>query len=87
MRQVLGPGALGRPRGIGWRERGEGGSGWGNTCNSMADSCQGMTNSPPPQKEEGLKASPIYFKAIKGPHLGKTLEIQFCANIPDSPLL
>ena len=29
MRQVLGPGALGRPRGIGWRGRFEGGSGWG----------------------------------------------------------
>ena len=31
MRQVLGAGALGRPRGIGWRGRGErgGGSGWG----------------------------------------------------------
>ena len=29
MRQVLGPGALGRPRGIGWRGRCEGGSGWG----------------------------------------------------------
>ena len=29
MRQVLGPGALGRPRGIGWRGRWEGGTGWG----------------------------------------------------------
>ena len=29
MRQVLGPGALGRPRGIGWRGWWEGGSGWG----------------------------------------------------------
>ena len=29
MRQVLGPGALGRPRGIGWRRRWERGSGWG----------------------------------------------------------
>ena len=29
MRQALGPGALGRPRGIGWRGRQEGGSGWG----------------------------------------------------------
>ena len=29
MRQVLGPGALGRPSGIGWRGRWEGGSGWG----------------------------------------------------------
>ena len=28
IRQVLGPGALGRPRGIGWRGRWEGGSGW-----------------------------------------------------------
>ena len=28
MRQVLGAGALGRPRGIGWRGRWEGGSGW-----------------------------------------------------------
>ena len=29
IRQVLGPGALGRPRGIGWRGRWERGSGWG----------------------------------------------------------
>ena len=29
MRQVLGPGALGKPRGIRWRGRWEGGSGWG----------------------------------------------------------
>ena len=29
MRQVLGAGALGRPRGIGWTGRWEGGSGWG----------------------------------------------------------
>ena len=29
MRQVLRPGALGRPRGIGWRGRWEGESGWG----------------------------------------------------------
>ena len=29
MRQVLRAGALGRPRGTGWRGRWEGGSGWG----------------------------------------------------------
>ena len=29
MRQALGPGALGRPRGIGWRGRWKGGLGWG----------------------------------------------------------
>ena len=33
MRQVLGPGALGRPRGSGWRGRWEGGSGWGTHVN------------------------------------------------------
>ena len=33
MRQVLGPGALGRPRGMGWRGRWEGGSGWGIRVN------------------------------------------------------
>ena len=31
--QALGPGALGRPRGIGWRGRWEGGSGWGTHVN------------------------------------------------------
>ena len=29
LKRVLGPGALGRPRGIGWRGRWEGGLGWG----------------------------------------------------------
>ena len=33
MRQVLGPGALGRPRGMGWGGRREGGSGWGTHVN------------------------------------------------------
>ena len=33
MRQVLGAGALGRPRGIGWRVRWEEGSGWGRHVN------------------------------------------------------
>ena len=33
MRQVLGPGALGRPRGTGWRGKWEGGSGWGTHVN------------------------------------------------------
>ena len=33
MRQALGPGALGRPRGSGWRGRWEGGSGWGTHAN------------------------------------------------------
>ena len=33
MRQVLGAGALGRPRGMGWGERWEGGSEWGTHVN------------------------------------------------------
>ena len=33
MRQALGPGALGRPRGIGWRGRWEAGLGWGTHVN------------------------------------------------------
>ena len=33
MRQVLGPGALGKPRGNGWRGRWEGGLGWGTHVN------------------------------------------------------
>ena len=33
MRPALGPGALGRPRGIAWRGRWEGGSGWGTHVN------------------------------------------------------
>ena len=38
LRQVLGAGALGRPRGMGWGE----GIGMGNTCKSVADSFQCM---------------------------------------------
>ena len=33
MRQALRPGALGRPRGMGWRGRQEGGLGWGTHVN------------------------------------------------------
>ena len=33
MRQVLRASALGRPRGMGWRGRWEGGSGWGTHVN------------------------------------------------------
>ena len=33
MRQALGPGALGKPSGSGWRGRWEGGLGWGTHVN------------------------------------------------------
>ena len=41
MRQVLGAGALGRPRDQVGKDVG-GGIGMGNTCKSVADSCQCM---------------------------------------------
>ena len=34
MRQALGLGAMGKPRGSGWRGRWEGGSGWGTHVNA-----------------------------------------------------
>ena len=43
MRQALGPGALGKPRGSGWRGRWEGGIGMGNACKPMAVSFHCMT--------------------------------------------
>ena len=56
MRQALGHGALGRPRGIGWRGRWEGGSGWGtgigNTCRPMAVSFKCMTKFTTNKKRE-----------------------------------
>ena len=39
MRQVLGASALGRPRGMGWGGRWEGGSGWGTHVNPMVPHC------------------------------------------------
>ena len=44
MRQVLGPGALGRPGGSGWRGRWEGGSGWGRHVNSKKITTTTTTN-------------------------------------------
>ena len=38
MRQVLGPGAPGKPRGVVWGGKWEGSSGWGHTCAPVGDS-------------------------------------------------
>ena len=53
MRQALGPGALGRPRGIWWRGRWEGRIGMGNTCKPMADSFQCMAKTTTIKKKMG----------------------------------
>ena len=56
MRQVLGPGELGKPRGIGWRGRWEGVSGWGihvypwlihvNVCQKTLQYCKVISLQP-----------------------------------------
>ena len=65
MRQVLGPGALGRPRGIGWRGRWEGVSGWGihvypwlihvNVCQKTLQYCKVISLQPIKKKKKALK--------------------------------
>ena len=50
MRQGLGPGALGRPRGSGWRGRWEEGSGWGTHVNPWLFHFNVWQN--PPQKKK-----------------------------------
>ena len=69
MRQVLGPGTLGRPRGIGWRGRWEGGIGMGNTCKPMAASFQCMTKSTTikkKKKKEGVRQTDGYQGGKQG---------------------
>ena len=55
MRQALGPGALGRPRGIGVEREVGGGIGMGNRCKSMAVSFQCMTKFTTKKKKEQPK--------------------------------
>ena len=59
MRQALGPGALGKPRGNGWRGRWEGGLGWGTHVNPWVFHFNVWQN--PPQ----IKKKKIKFKKKK----------------------
>ena len=64
MRQVLGPGALGKPRGNGWRGRWEGGLGWGTHVNPWLFHFNVWQN--PPQikkkkKKKEKKMSPFFL--------------------------
>ena len=62
MRQVLGPGALGKPRGNGWRGRWEGGLGWGTHVNKpLAVSFQCMTKSTTNKKKKKEKKKLIHL--------------------------
>ena len=72
MRQVLGASALGRPRGMGWRGRWEGGSGWGTHVNPWL--IHVIVWQKPPQyckvislqlKKNGSKAKRMIRKALE----------------------
>ena len=84
MRQALGPGALGRPRGIGWRGRWERGIGMGNTCKPMAVSFQCMTKSTTIekkklniQKTKIMASGPIISWEIDGETVEKVADFIF----------
>ena len=74
MRQVLGPGALGRPRRIGWRGRLDRGSGWGTHVNPWLIHFNVWQN--PLQKKKKKEAAAVrtglqtmdWFKIGKGIH-------------------
>ena len=55
MRQVLRPGALGKPRGSGWRGRWEGGSEWGTHINPWLFHFNVWQNPPQIKKKEKRK--------------------------------
>ena len=55
MRQALGPGALGKHRGSGWRGRWEGGSGWGTHVNPWLFHFNVWENPPQIKKEKKKK--------------------------------
>ena len=61
-RQALGPGALGKPRGSGWRGRWEGGSGWGTHVNPWLFHFNVLKNPPQIKKKLKLKLKKKYKK-------------------------
>ena len=69
-RQVLGPGALGKPRGNGWRGRWEGGLGWGTHVNPWLFHFNVWQNPPQIKKKKnnivvkGRKCFPEFFKSF-----------------------
>ena len=74
MRQVLGPGAPGRPRGIGWRGRWEEGPGWGIHVNpwlinfNVWQKPQQCCNYPPTNKNKWKKRKEKLAITASVPH-------------------
>ena len=71
MRQVLGPGALGKPRGNGWSGRWEGGLGWGTHVNPWLFHFNVWQNPPQIKKKNDWKQAiqqaiqNVHFKIIQ----------------------
>ena len=73
MRQTLGPGALGKPRGSGWRGRWGGGIGMGNTFKPMAVSFQCMTKfTTNKKKKKEVRARLLDEERAQGARLSTT---------------
>ena len=64
MRQALGLGALGKPRGSGWRGRWEGGSGWGTHVNPWLFHFSVRQNPPQIKKKKKKKETPGFTENI-----------------------
>ena len=69
MRQVLGPGALGKPRGNGWRARWEGGLGWGTHVNPWLFHFNVWQNSLQIKIKEKKSINSLAFSLLYGPTL------------------
>ena len=61
MRQALRPGALGKPRGSGWRGKWEGGSGWGTHVNPWLFHFNVWQNPPQIKKKKEKKKTMYSF--------------------------
>ena len=66
MRQALGPGALGKPRGDGWRGRWEGGLGWGTHVNPWVFHFNVWQNLPHKKKKIDSFVKPLILRNIEG---------------------
>ena len=79
MRQALGPGALVKPRGSGWRGRWEGGSGWGTHVNPWLFHSNVWQNSL--QKKKKTYSKVTFHGAIEGSRFCKSQCICLVWNI------
>ena len=85
MRQMLRAGALGRPRGMGWRGRQEGGSRWGTHVNPWLIHVNVLQKTPQHCKVISLQLIKINEKKIMPPLLQTEIPIIATENFVQSP--